>query len=359
MKWKEFGKIKMVNADCIELLKILPDQSIDIAIVDPPYGIGASKPKKKPNWVRQINDNILSIKQSEYIPKEWDFKPPSKEYFDELIRVSKNQIIFGINYFTNIRDFGSGRIVWDKMNGYSDQYGCEIAYCSFNKRTDIVHYMWSGMIQGKVASEFHSDADLQIGNKRLNEKRIHPTQKPVKLYDWLLRRYATPGDKILDTHFGSGSLAIACHELDLEFIGSEIDKEYFDKAIKRVSEHVKLQKIISTNTTWNMEDSQKSNNIYWKGKGVEFNIHTKELNGLWEYTSLIMSNSFREEKNSSNFNSEREAISEALNQISRYIKIRMEETKSNSIKNNLSSSLKIISEMCMKYNSTQKGLFEL
>lgn len=150
--------------------------------------------------------------------------------------MSKNQIVWGCNYFPHVK-FKSGRIVWDKMNGLSDQYGCEIAYQSFNNRTDIVHYMWSGMFQGVRCSMRIEDAICQQGNKKLNEKRIHPTQKPVKLYKWLLSHFAKKGDKILDTHLGSGSICIACHDLGFEMVGIEIDSDYFNDAKARLIKH--------------------------------------------------------------------------------------------------------------------------
>lgn len=166
-----------------------------MAIVDPPYGIGADKPSKKPELVKQRNGEYLKVKSAPYSSKNWD-SVPDIEYFNQLFRVSKNQIVWGCNYFPHVK-FKSGRIVWDKMNGLSDQYGCEIAYQSFNNRTDIVHYMWSGMFQGVRCSMRIEDAICQQGNKKLNEKRIHPTQKPVKLYKWLLSHFAKKATRFL------------------------------------------------------------------------------------------------------------------------------------------------------------------
>ena len=126
-----------------------------------------------------------------------------------------------------------GYLVWDKLNGLTDQYDCELAWLSFTKRTDLVYYMWSGMIQGETPSRDVRKALRQIGNKSLNEKRVHPTQKPIKLYEWLLNEYAKEGDKILDTHLGSGSNRIACYRNGFDFVGFELDKDYYEAQEKR------------------------------------------------------------------------------------------------------------------------------
>lgn len=230
-------KTRVFNMDNMEYMKDIPDGYFELAVVDPEYGIGASKPSKKPNGVKQKNGSVLNVKTKEYNHKDWDNKPTSREYFKELKRVSKNQIIWGVNYF----DFNltGGRIVWDKLNGDTDQFDCEIAYCSFNNRTDIVRYLWSGMFQGLQISKSVSESCKQQGNKRLNEIRIHPTQKPVKLYEWLLMNYAKDGDKILDTHLGSGSSRIAAYNLGFDFTGIELDQEYFDASNKRFDNHKK------------------------------------------------------------------------------------------------------------------------
>ena len=143
---------------------------------------------------------------------------PSFEYFDELKRVSKNQIIWGVNFFKY--DLNGGRLCWDKK-GTAFGRG-ELAYLSMTKSVNICEIVWNGMIQGDMKNK---------------EQRIHPTQKPVKLYEWLLMNYAKEGDKILDTHLGSGSIAIACHNLGFDLTGFELDKEYFDNAVKRINNH--------------------------------------------------------------------------------------------------------------------------
>ena len=219
--------------DNMELMKQFPDKYFDLAIVDPPYGIGASSPSIKPCSVKQKNGNVLNIAQPNYVKKLWDITRCPSNYFDELFRVSKNQIIWGANYY----GLKGGMIVWDKLNGESDQMGCEIAYCSYNYRCDIVYYMWSGMFQGIYCGKDVRKAIVQQGNKKLNEKRIHPTQKPVALYKWLLTNYAKPGDHILDTHLGSMSIAIACHDLGFDLTGCEIDQDYYEAGIKRLELH--------------------------------------------------------------------------------------------------------------------------
>ena len=224
--------IELILDDCMNVMKDYKDNHFDLAIVDPPYGIGADKPSKKPNICKQKNGTYLSVEQNEYKHKDWDNTTPNKKYFEELFRVSKNQIIFGCNYFDET--LNGGRIVWDKLNGSSDQYGCEIAYQSFDKRTDIVRYMWCGMFQGVYCGYDLNKAIIQQGNKSKNEKRIHPTQKPVKLYEWLLKHYAEKGQKILDTHLGSGSIAIACHYFGVDLVCVEIDSEYYKKAKERI-----------------------------------------------------------------------------------------------------------------------------
>lgn len=192
------------NLDRMEFLSKFPDKHFDLFVDDPPYAIGADNPSVKPNMVKQKNGKVLSVKQNVYPKSDWDAETPPAEYFEEVKRVSKHQIIWGVNYFDY--DFRGGRIVWDKLNGDTDQYDCEIAYCSMNTRTDIVYYMWRGMMQGTYCGKDLAKALLQQGNKKLNEKRIHPCQKPILLYAWLLNTYAKPGFKIGDAHIS----ALAC-----------------------------------------------------------------------------------------------------------------------------------------------------
>jgi site-specific DNA-methyltransferase (adenine-specific) len=207
-----------------------PDRSFDLAIVDPPYGRGESGGTNRNHGVKQKNGSILQCFDGAYTKKHWDGEPPTSEYFVELLRVSEHQIIWGINYHPVLLQ--AGRIVWDKVNDGTDQSDCEIAYNSLNQRVDIIRYMWRGMMQG----ESIHNGTRQQGNKALNEKRIHPTQKPVKLYEWLLSRYANPGMRILDTHLGSGSSAIAAHYFGCDFVGCEKDGDYYAAASRRISE---------------------------------------------------------------------------------------------------------------------------
>lgn len=216
------------NMDCMQGMKEFPDKYFDLAIVDTPYGRKEHGGRNRSGYVRQKNGSKIFVKDGKYGNRNWDNEPPSEEYFNELIRVSKNQIIWGCNYF----DYPliGGRIIWDKCNDGSDQSDAEIAYCSMNDRVDIVRYMWRGMFQGKSITE----GTTQQGNKKLNEKRIHPTQKPVALYEWLLNRYAKPNDIILDTHAGSASSLIACYNTNHKFVGFELDEYYYKVSKQRL-----------------------------------------------------------------------------------------------------------------------------
>lgn len=223
--------IELLHMDNMEYMKTLEDNAFDLAIVDPEYGIGASKQSNKSKFVKQKNGSKTYIEDRRFPHKEWDGKPAEKSYFDELLRVSKSQIIWGVNYYDYT--FGCGRIVWDKLNDHSDQNDCEIAYNSTNKRQDIVRYLWSGFMQGAMIGGNSREALLQIGDKSKNEVKIHPTQKPVKLYEWLLKNYAKEGDRILDTHLGSASSAVAAHYGGFDFVGMELDEDYFKAACER------------------------------------------------------------------------------------------------------------------------------
>lgn len=210
------------NMDCMDGMKLIPDKYFELAIVDPQWGRKEHGGKDRSRYVKQDNGKLTLVPSGNYGKKDWDNEPAGKEYFKELLRVSKNQIIWGENYFGEV--FGPGRIIWDKCNDGTDQSDCEIAYNSLTDRVDIFRYMWRGMFQGKSITEGY----IQQGDKSKNEKRIHPTQKPVPLYKWLLLKYATVGDRILDTHVGSASSLIACHEMGFEFMGFEIDKDYYN-----------------------------------------------------------------------------------------------------------------------------------
>lgn len=208
------GNAELWQGDCLEYMCTLPDKAFDLAIVDPPYGL-----KQQTGQDKQQSKLAHAPTYKPFAGG--DKKPPSKEYFIELRRVSVNQIIWGANHFAGLFDSSSSCwIVWDKhaSGGFAD---CELAYTSFKTAVRKFDYPWNGMIQG-----YH-------GNKALNEKRIHPTQKPVKLYEWLLTNYAKLGDRILDTHLGSGSSAIAANNLGFEFVGCELDGDYYQAAVNR------------------------------------------------------------------------------------------------------------------------------
>ncbi len=203
------------NIDCMEYMKTLPDKHFELAIVDPPYGIGMHK--------THFETKSSKSKASEYGEKKWDVRAPDENYFNELIRISKNQIIWGANHFISKIPFDSSCwVVWDKDNGGSLHADCELAYTSFKTSVRRFKYTWHGMRQE---------------NMKNKEIRIHPTQKPVALYEWLLTHYAKPGDKILDTHLGSGSSRIACYNLGFDFVGCEIDEDYFKAQEERFQKH--------------------------------------------------------------------------------------------------------------------------
>jgi len=210
-------KLTITNEDNMELMARYPDKHFELAIVDPPYGIGGHKEIG-------MGDGRTRIKRtaSKWGNKEWDYQRPEKQYFKELLRVSKNQIIWGGNYFADLLPKSEKWLVWDKMQRV-DQSDCELAYTSMKGALKIFQFHCSNL-QG-----FR------------NPNRFHPTQKPVALYKWLLTNYAKPGDKILDTHLGSGSIAIACHDLGFELTACELDKEYYDKAIERITKHTAQQ----------------------------------------------------------------------------------------------------------------------
>jgi len=216
-------KITLLNIDCMEYMATQPDNAFGLAIVDPPFFPGPNKEDYYCNF--SVNINKPAHKQKKYKPlKNWSI--PSMAYYNQLSRVSKHQIIWGINYFPEfIGLVGSGRIFWDKKNDKSTFSKGEIASCSQIDTTQMFRYMWNGFIREEKVST------------------IHPTQKPVRLYDWLLTNYAKPGQRILDTHLGSGSSAIAAHYFGVEFVGCEIDKDYYDAAVNRVNEQTRQRKL--------------------------------------------------------------------------------------------------------------------
>ena len=208
------SSINIYNQDCMEAMKQMSDNEYDLAICDPPYGIKESSHRKNPSK--------CAAKKVNYNTSLWKQDKPGCEYFNELFRISKNQIIWGGNYFTENLYESRGWVVWDKETQYSNFADCEMAWTSIQKSSKLFRYRWNGMLQGDMKNKEH---------------RIHPTQKPVQLYKWLLHNFAKEGDKILDTHLGSGSIAIACWDLKFDLTGYEIDKEYYDNAIERIERH--------------------------------------------------------------------------------------------------------------------------
>jgi site-specific DNA-methyltransferase (adenine-specific) len=227
--------------DCMDYMESCKENQFDLAIVDPEYGRGEHGGVNRSKYVKQKNGSVKYVDGNKYKKKSWDKKPVSDKYFDELFRVSKNQIIWGVNYYS--RNLGSGRIIWDKCNDGSDQSDCEIAFNSMSDKVDIFRYMWRGMMQGKSISE----GAIQQGDKRLNEIRIHPTQKPVNLYKFILQKCASPGQTIFDTHVGSGSLRVACYELGFDFTGCEIDIDYHTDQENRFKNHISQQDLFESN----------------------------------------------------------------------------------------------------------------
>ena len=214
--------------DCLEGMRGKPDKYYDLAICDPPYGIGEGNKKNKTrSSYTGFGDKKTWVNAKDYGGGEWDHTIPSLEYFSELRRVSVNQIIWGANH---IGDFVSSPcwIVWDKDNGDCDQADCELAWTSFKSAVRKFTYRWQGLLQQ---------------NMKQKEERIHPTQKPVSLYKWLLKNYAKEGDKILDTHVGSGSSRIAAYDMGFEFEGWEIDPDYHKAQEKRFKQHVSQFKL--------------------------------------------------------------------------------------------------------------------
>jgi len=199
--------MNITNEDNMELMARYPDNYFDLAIVDPPYGI-------------DINNSGTHFKEK-YEIKQWDKATPNDEYFNELKRVSKNQIIWGGNYFLDRLGNCKCFIIWDKKIAEGMSFAmCEMAWTSFKNGAKIYN---------KTATQLN---------------RIHPTQKPTELYKWLIDNYAKPNDKILDTHLGSGSIAIACHDLEYDLTACELDTEYYDAAMKRINNHKKQLKLL-------------------------------------------------------------------------------------------------------------------
>uniref|UniRef100_A0A6H1Z6P6 Putative methyltransferase n=1 Tax=viral metagenome TaxID=1070528 RepID=A0A6H1Z6P6_9ZZZZ len=207
-------EIRLFNEDRLAAMKRMKDKQFQLALVDPPYGIG--------NWTMEAR---IAKPYNRKWKVDWNDAPPAKAYFDELFRVSKNQIVWGVNYYREYVASG-GAIVWNKGNTTGIGSACEIASNSLRKQVDYLFLHHAGFIT--------KDKD-----------RIHPCQKPVRLYEWLLKNYAKPGDRILDTHGGSFSSAIAAYILDFDYTGYEIDKDYFEAGKKRVEDFMKQGRLFT------------------------------------------------------------------------------------------------------------------
>jgi len=219
--------ITMLNMDCMDYMATLPDKAFELAIVDPPYGIGAPKqaatPCQRARGTNRLNQGSGKLKDRALNQSncEWDNAIPNQAYFDELRRVSVNQIIWGGNYFP----LPPTRciIAWDKVQPWENFSQVELAWTSFDSPAQLFKF------------------DNRTGDK------IHPTAKPVALYKWLLSRYAKPGDRILDTHGGSGSICIACHDLGYDLTWMELDKDYYDAACERYKLHASQAQLFEPN----------------------------------------------------------------------------------------------------------------
>lgn len=212
---------RIINGDCMDILKELPDKCVDLILTDPPYGIGYDKLCSKMSNTYQGNGVAM---RGNYRKTDWDNKTPDKEIFDEILRVSKNQIIFGGNYIANMLPNSKCWLVWNKLNGTNNWADCELAWTSFNSPVKKYDFLWNGMLQQDMKNK---------------EQRIHPTQKPVDLIGQILRDYSKEGDLILDCFSGSGTTAIACHRFNRRFVCIEKDKEYFEASVKRLEDERK------------------------------------------------------------------------------------------------------------------------
>jgi site-specific DNA-methyltransferase (adenine-specific) len=227
MRKETIGSAELYCGDCMEYMATLPGKAFELAIVDPPYGIkvapkGTVGSQPKPGHKR----NGVAARNTEFKIVDWDNSIPDKTYFSELGRVSKDQIIWGGNYFPLPPT--QGVIVWDKMNDGNDFADFEMAWTSFKKAARFFRFRWNGMLQGDMKNK---------------EIRIHVCQKPAALYKWLLSRYAKPGDRILDTHGGSGSSVIACLDMGFPIVWIEKDADYYESALKRIKDFASQPKL--------------------------------------------------------------------------------------------------------------------
>ncbi len=239
------------HKDCMLDLPNYPNNAFDFALVDPNWGIGETSinPKSRNTPVIQKNGTTQQIGSKNYSDANWDNERPSAAYFTELFRISKYQIIKGGNHFTDlIPVFSPGRIVWDKVNGTNDFSDCEIFWTNLFSSTRLFSYMWNGMMQG----ESLTNPKRQQGNKKLNEARIHRSQTPIKVYDWIYKNYIPKGSTVIDTHLGSGSNRISAYKNECYFVGYEIGaKEYNDQEKRFATEKPLLDEYLTNLKKWN------------------------------------------------------------------------------------------------------------
>jgi len=212
-------KSEVFNEDCMEVMRRYPDKYFDLAVVDPPYGIGAGKKSFQSGTRKSYN----------HTDKDWDASTPTYEYWNELFRVSKNQIVWGANYYADKLPISRGWVDWHKMVLTDNYSQGELAWTSFDCVMKFVEYKYQGNYLG-----FRNSITTQSSTKE--ETRIHPTQKPIALYEWLIKAFAVEGNLILDTHLGSQSSRIAAYKAKLDFVGCELDNEYFDAGNKRFND---------------------------------------------------------------------------------------------------------------------------
>lgn len=215
--------IQIENIDNMELMARYQDKYFDIGIVDPEYGLNFSKYNRT-----NKAHNGERVKANKYKNSDWDANPAGATYFKELQRVTKQQIIWGGNYFLDHLGNSKAMICWYKHQPVDNFSDCEYAWVSFNKPAKVFDFPYYGNVEGKTSAS----------------EKFHPTQKPIALYKWLLKNYANPGDKILDTHLGSGSIAIACEEMGFDLTACEIDKDYYDAALNRLENYRKQLRLL-------------------------------------------------------------------------------------------------------------------
>ena len=218
--------IKLFKDDCMNIMGKYPDKYFDLAVVDVPYGINASKTMTGFGAYTYLGGKKRVVDPTMHTKKDWDSSAPDVSYFEELFRISKNQIIWGANHFIDRIPINSSCwIIWDKLNGQSSFSDCEMAWTSFTRGVRKFTFKWAGFMQG---------------NMKDKQEKIHPTQKPKQLYSWIYENFASRDHKIIDTHLGSGSSAISAYYYQIkEFVGIEIDEEYFERTIKRIDDETK------------------------------------------------------------------------------------------------------------------------